>query len=938
MDQERWKRTNQIFHDALELPAAERQQFITHASSGDADLQLEIEQLLEADRAAGDYLETPLISPESILGNYAPVHRGDRLCNRFDIVREIGQGGMGQVFEAFDSELGVPVALKVIRPEFDSSREAISRFRREVRLARLISHPNVCRTFDLGRDIVAGQDGQSSHEVLFLTMEFLGGESLAARIQRAGSLPPGLAIQIASQIALGIDSAHERGVIHRDLKPGNIMLVPGETENQTRAVITDFGLARVDAPVQEPCGSHQSHLQGVPIGTLAYMAPEQLEGNPTSTATDIYAYGLILFEMVTGKRAFSTENLVDGIRQRLMEPPAAGSGQGLPAQWIRAIEACLRIDPSERPDSARSVIAILNGDSVLPVLRNRAKVARPLKLLWIGPPMILAIVAGVLYRPQPPIRVSSYQQLTRDGKRKYVAGTDGTWIYLTGGPTSVERVSVAGGEIQVVSAMTPVTPTLDWDVSRDGSRVLVDVRGEGKDTLWSVPIHGGAPTRLAVSSDRPSAFTPDGDSVLYLTESGDLHQVRVDGTDDHMLAFLGTTATDARMSPDGKVIRVFKDGIPWEMSSDGTGIHRLLPNWNGPSNLCCGRWSFDGRIYSFLQVENAGTNQLWALDERRGIFHGASRDPVQLTSGPLEWDRPVPDKDGTRVYSVGITYRGELSRIDPHSGQLRPFLGGISAGHVAFSPDGRFITYTGYPIEVLWRANRDGTNPVQLTDGPLSFVSNPRWSPDGKQILIMNAPVYGSPKAYVVPVEGGSPRELLPNDNESQADPNWFPDGRHIVLSGGDPANTSKQYIRILDLATRQLTAVAGSTGLSSPRLSSDGRHIAAQSWGRPAFRVFDFKTHKWSVLLAMNETFRCPAFSKDGKYLYYLVYLYAARNNGIYRIRVAGGKPERVADLTPWPLSTLWGASMSLDPSDAPLVTRNIGTFDVYALQIDIK
>src|SRR5258708_32184631 len=165
--------------------------------------------------------------------------------------------------------------------------------------------------------------------------------------------------------------------------------------------------------------------------------------------------------------------------------------------------------------------------------------------------------------------------------------------------------------------------------------------------------------RVAIAVGRARAFKTSGDSVVYLTESGDLHEVRVDGTDDRKLASLGPTVTDARMSPDGKVIRVFKDGIPWEMSSNGTGLHKLLPNWNGPANLCCGRWSFDGRLYSFLQVENAGTNQFWALDDLHGIFHGPSCDPVQLTSGPMEWARPVPGKDGTWEYSGGYNTRDE---------------------------------------------------------------------------------------------------------------------------------------------------------------------------------------------------------------------------------------------------------------------------------------
>jgi len=284
---------------------------------------------------------------------------------------------------------------------------------------------------------------------------------------------------------------------------------------------------------------------------------------------------------------------------------------------------------------------------------------------------------------------------------------------------------------------------------------------------------------------------------------------------------------------------------------------------------------------------------------------------------------------------MGNSWRGELSRIDPKTGQLQPFLGGIPAEHVAFSPDGKFVTYTAYPIRVLWRANRDGTHAVQLTDDQINSVGNPRWSPDGKRILFMNAPLQARAVAYTVSAEGGSPQQLLPEDKQEQADPNWSPDGKKVVLTGGDSANVTKQYLRILDSATNRLTTVAQSTGLWSPRWSPDGRYIAALSREGPALRVFDLESQKWSAL-ATEGNIGYPAFSRDGKYLYYLSF--APTKNGIYRVPVTGGRPERISELTAWPLTGLWGSSFSLDPSDIPLVTREIGTSDIYSLQIETE
>jgi len=279
MDQDRWKRVNQIFHAALEVSSNDRARFVLTASNGDTDLQAEVELLLNADQNAGSYLESPLVDGESPSSSNSPVSPGDVLCGRFRILRAIGEGGMGHVFEALDNELAVHVALKVIRPEIASSPEVLARFRQEVRLARQITHPNVCRTFDLERDtrIIDSARG-TKQEIVFLTMEFLEGETLATKVKRDGPISLDEALEISRQIADALHAAHLLGIIHRDMKPANVVLVPTGSPIPLgiRAVVTDFGLARLD-PVLS--GGHLSALGHTsrPIGTIAYMAPEQLE-------------------------------------------------------------------------------------------------------------------------------------------------------------------------------------------------------------------------------------------------------------------------------------------------------------------------------------------------------------------------------------------------------------------------------------------------------------------------------------------------------------------------------------------------------------------------------------------------------------------------------------------------------------------------------------
>jgi len=399
MDQDRWKTINHIFHAALEVSSSERQAYVLSASHGDQELQAEVELLLKADEDAGDYLESPLMPADLFTNPDLSLNPGDVLCERFRILRAVGQGGMGHVFEAYDSELAVRVALKIIRPEIASNPEALTRFRQEVRLARRITHPNVCRTFDIDRETrVVDPVRNVNQEVVFLTMEFLEGETLDSRIKRIGSLPLEEALHVARQIADALAAAHAMGIVHRDMKPANIMLVPAESPSAHgfRAVVTDFGLAHLDTALPQTERSAFTH-SGRPIGTLSYMAPEQLDGKSVSAATDIYALGLILFEMVTGARAFPSEGLLSGIARRLNGPPPSPQAivPTLPVSWCSAIERCLRLKPQDRLQSATDAIAILDGSRTNPhILSQPSSVRRTIVISWLRFPRIMAL-AGI---------------------------------------------------------------------------------------------------------------------------------------------------------------------------------------------------------------------------------------------------------------------------------------------------------------------------------------------------------------------------------------------------------------------------------------------------------------------------------------------------------------------------------------------------------------
>jgi Tol biopolymer transport system component len=479
-------------------------------------------------------------------------------------------------------------------------------------------------------------------------------------------------------------------------------------------------------------------------------------------------------------------------------------------------------------------------------------------------------------------------------------------------------------------------------VSPGGSTLLITSFVGGHGSLWNVEIPAGSLRRLLTDVWVDSAaWSPDGKSVVYSAANGDLYVISSDGAETRKLAAVGGLPGPLSWSPDGSKIRISRDHRLWEVSSDGSGLHLLLPGWRPSSPQCCGRWTPDGNFFVFQsRVAIFAFNgfvpasQLWALDERRGLFRRAPTEPVQLTSGPIRWNTPIPSKDGTKIFAHGVILRGELVRYDTQSSRLQPYLGGISADFVTYSPDGQFVAYVTFPEGILWRANRDGSHPVQLTDAPL-YPLNPHWSPDGAQILFTNVDAEGHWRAYVISSQGGAPRPLLPEDHEGQSDPSWSSDGRKIVFSTLESLGVFNSVLRVLDLASHQITTLPGSEGVWSPRWSPNGRFIAGLYTGPTGgIKIFDFETQRWSIVQRTGEC-DFPTWSSDSQFIYFLL---PWDDPGVFRVRVSGGDAERVVDLKGFRYTGAFNLWMGLDPTDTPLLLRDVGTDDIYALTLEQK
>ena len=395
MTPELWQRLKPLFHAALEEGTQNRAAFVDAACGNDFELKKHLEQLLQAEQQGTGSVDAPLAHLNGFLNNTgARFQPGELVLGRFRIIRPIGKGGMGEVYEAEDLQLGI-IALKTIRHGIASSSDAFERFRQEVQLARKVSGTEVCRIHELYLLPASGKHQATA----FLTMEYLDGITLYEKIQRDGPLPWKEALSITLEICDGLRLIHDKGIIHRDLKTGNIMLC--KQGGATRVVLMDFGLARdfsedAISKSKRPssAGGPAKTLPQMIMGTPEYMAPEQFEGKPVSPATDIYALGIILYELVTGLHPYAADTPVAAaIRRAKLPPPASSLRAWVPGQCDRVIERCLQYEPEKRFQSAKEVAKALRAG---PANLENLKKDRPW-ILWFASAIVLGLVAGSVF-------------------------------------------------------------------------------------------------------------------------------------------------------------------------------------------------------------------------------------------------------------------------------------------------------------------------------------------------------------------------------------------------------------------------------------------------------------------------------------------------------------------------------------------------------------
>ena len=524
MNPERWSRIKDTFDRVVDEPPELRRLLVRSACMNEQDLEDEILHLLEAHDKSGGFLEGAAGDLHDYLQpqpSGPALQPGTILSRRFEVRKLLNSGGMGEVYEAWDADLDEAVALKTILPRIAANQEIIERFKLEVRHAREVSHPNICRVYELFFD-----ESITGKRTWFLSMELLRGKTLLECIQTNGSLPAPAALSIAAQLLSGLETAHARGLVHRDFKSSNVMLLEQDGA-PTRAVITDFGLAIGNVP----SARLQIDLPGT--GTPGYMAPEQARGESVGPLADQYSFGVVLCDMMTGtlpQASPAAPRTLPSSRQ-----------SGYPAVWQTVIHRCTQAEPGAR---FRDMAAVRS--ALLPSFWSR----RGGWLIAAGL-LLVAALAAAMRRHEPPLpiacRICDVAQLTSDTDKSESPSlsSDGRFIAYSSDRAVPDNLDIfvqvlASGQLSRVThdSARDTTPSL----SPDGSTVAFRSEREGGG-VYLATVGSQAEPRLIMSGGRNPKISPDGRSLLYWTgdpdssiESGKIFRIELAGGKPQQIA------------------------------------------------------------------------------------------------------------------------------------------------------------------------------------------------------------------------------------------------------------------------------------------------------------------------------------------------------------------------------------------------------------------
>ena len=814
----------------------------------------------------------------------------------YEILGQIGAGGMGEVYRAKDARLSREVAIKVLPASFSQDADRLRRFEQEAKAAGVLNHPNITAVYDIG----------SHDDAPYVVQELLEGETLRS-VLAGGRLSPRKAIDHALQIAHGLAAAHEKGIVHRDLKPENLFVT-----RDGRVKILDFGLAKL---THQEEGSQATNLPtatagtepGVVLGTLGYMSPEQVRGKQADARSDIFSFGAILYEMLSGKRAFHGDSAADTMSAILREDPPdlSVTNQSISPGLERIVRHCLEKNPEQRFHSAHDLafdLEALSGTSATSAGALAAATGKPaprIGRLWLAGLAATALAAGAIaghfaWRPAKP-STPTYRRLT------FRRGNIGTARFALDGRNVVYSASFEGQPLEIYMTR-PEGPESTPVGVKNANLLSISSSGElaislrerflggpgGVGTLATVPLGGGAPRSIAEFVDYAD-WTPDGKQLAVIrTLEG--HN-RLELPLGKVLFSAENRIGVMRVSPKGDRVAMHERG-PGGLALvtvDLAGKSRTLV---GPGIRGQGlAWSASGEEVWFDDRGEHGQFLLKAVD-LSGRMRTLASIPVGLILHDIARDgRGLVERYGSRpgvlALVPGETHERDLSWFDGS----RP---------VALSDDGRLLLFN----ETGDAAGGEGAHYLRKTDGSAAVNLGPGQaldlSADGKWVLVRPS---DSPKTLVLqPTGTGASISIDLGAFESVGRAQFFPDGKRLLVAATEPGKKRKLYVQ--DIPTGKPRAISSRAhGFGSRFVSPDGLWVAAYGeWTEDLFLLPTTGGQPRTVPGTKDVDLIC--WSADGKSFF------AVETGSIparvMRIEVATGRREPWKTLAPPELAGL--------------------------------
>jgi eukaryotic-like serine/threonine-protein kinase len=833
-----------------------------------------------------------------------------RLVGHYRVLEKIGAGGMGEVFRARDERLGRDVALKLIRPASGDNPDHLRRFEQEARAAAALNHPNILAIYDVGFE----------GSVPYIVSELLEGKTLRERLSE-GPILVREAADYALQIAQGLTAAHDRLIVHRDLKPENLFLT-----HDGRVKILDFGVAKLQTPAGDDRGIENLTTvtkHGAVVGTVAYMSPEQLRGKPVDHRSDIFSFGTILYEMLTGHRAFRGETEVDTMTAVLREEPASANldQAAIPAGYQDIVRHCLEKDPEDRFQSAKDLVfalQTLSGSSpgrIVPSLKTAPRTTTVLPWAFAA---VLAVATAILALAQllhAPAESPSYQRVT------FEAGTIYSARFASDSQSIVYSAAWNGKPVQLYSTVgnslltqpLSLTDASLLAISR-GNELAVVLHGTPDGQLEIVngmlaraPLAGGSPKEV-LADVRWADWNADGELavVRYVEGHG-----RLEYPIGKTLYQSSGWISDIRFSPAGDKIAFMDHPAVWDNRGNvcvtdlNGSVRTLSSGWSSERGVA---WRPDGKEIWFTAIAKGNSLNLMAVS-----LKGEVRPVLDLPMGITIYDiardgRVLVALNSKRLaMAFGTVNSKQDVEISWHDWNVAKDIS--RDGQSVLFEDSSEVAGPGYAVALK---KMDGTLPIRLGDGSAGGLS-----PDDKWAISVST---GHPaQVTLLPIGPGQPKPVAVDGLDIQNGTiRFLADGQNIIANGSEQGHRPRCYA--LDLVGGSPKAVTPE-GIQCGPSSPDSQYLIGIR-SDSAVAIYPVDGGPTRSLPALQANFRPVQWSDDGRFLF--GYQAGELPRKIYKIEIATGKQSVVQELNP-------GAPAGV-VTVAPVVVSRDGTRFAYS------